>query len=180
MRVLICGGGVIGTSIAYFLSLRQVEAVVIERTGVACAASGKSGGFLALDWCDGSALAPLARRSFELHAELAAAFPDRWGYRRLETLSVVASARRSLGGSAKPALPQWVAREARLQQRLGTDRDHGPGRSGRVHPRHDGSRARSRAPGCTAAASPASSAARTGTASPASSSTANSSRAMRW
>ena len=30
MRVLICGGGVIGTSIAYFLSLRQIEAVVIE------------------------------------------------------------------------------------------------------------------------------------------------------
>jgi glycine/D-amino acid oxidase-like deaminating enzyme len=120
MRVLICGGGVIGTSIAYFLSRRQVEAVVIERSGVACAASGKSGGFLALDWCDGSALAPLARRSFELHAELAAAFPDRWGYRRLETLSIVASARRSLGGSAEPALPDWVARETRLQQRLGT------------------------------------------------------------
>jgi len=47
---------------------------VIERTGVACAASGKSGGFLALDWCDGSPLAPLARRSFALHAELAAKF----------------------------------------------------------------------------------------------------------
>jgi len=120
MRVLICGGGVIGTSIAYFLSLRRVEAVVIERAGVACAASGKSGGFLALDWCDGSALAPLARRSFALHSQLAAAFPDRWGYRRLETLSVVASARRSLGGSARPALPDWVARGARLQQRLGT------------------------------------------------------------
>jgi glycine/D-amino acid oxidase-like deaminating enzyme len=65
---------VIGASVAYFLSLKQVRAVVIERTGVACAASGKSGGFLALDWCDGSPLAPLARRSFELHAELAEAF----------------------------------------------------------------------------------------------------------
>jgi glycine/D-amino acid oxidase-like deaminating enzyme len=120
MRVLICGGGVIGTSLAYFLSRREVEVVVIERTGIACAASGKSGGFLALDWCDGSPLAPLARRSFALHAELAAAFPERWGYRRLETLSVVASARRRLGGSATPALPDWVAREALLQQRLGT------------------------------------------------------------
>ncbi|NJM34089.1 MAG: hypothetical protein HC850_04515 [Rhodomicrobium sp.] len=38
-----------------------MAAVIIERTGVACAASGKSGGFLALDWCDGSPLAPLAR-----------------------------------------------------------------------------------------------------------------------
>ena len=45
MPVLICGGGVIGAALAYFLSLKQVEAVVIERTGVACAASGKSGGF---------------------------------------------------------------------------------------------------------------------------------------
>jgi glycine/D-amino acid oxidase-like deaminating enzyme len=66
-------------SIAYFLSLKQVEAVVIERTGVACAASGKSGGFLALDWCDGSPLGALARRSFEFHAQLAATFEDRWG-----------------------------------------------------------------------------------------------------
>ena len=29
---------------------------MVERTGVACAASGKSGGFLALDWCDGTPL----------------------------------------------------------------------------------------------------------------------------
>ena len=54
MRVLICGGGVIGAAIAYFSSLKQADVLVIERTGVACAASGKSGGFLALDWCDGS------------------------------------------------------------------------------------------------------------------------------
>ena len=71
MHVLICGGGVIGASIAYFLSCRGVKATVIEGTGLACGASGKSGGFLALDWSDGSPLAPLARRSFALHAELA-------------------------------------------------------------------------------------------------------------
>ena len=45
MRVLICGGGVIGASIAYFLSRRGIETTVFERTGLACAASGKSGGF---------------------------------------------------------------------------------------------------------------------------------------
>ena len=45
MRVVICGGGVIGACTAYFLSLRQVEVAVVERTGVVCAASGKSGGF---------------------------------------------------------------------------------------------------------------------------------------
>jgi glycine/D-amino acid oxidase-like deaminating enzyme len=120
MRVVICGGGVIGAAIAYFLSLRQVEAVVVERTGVACAASGKSGGFLALDWCDGSPLAPLARRSFELHAELAREFGGRWGYRRLEALGVVASARRPLGMAGGFESPDWIAREAVVHQRLGT------------------------------------------------------------
>ena len=71
MRVVICGAGVIGASVAYFLACRGIAATVVERSGVACAASGKSGGFLALDWCDGTPLEALARRSFALHAELA-------------------------------------------------------------------------------------------------------------
>src|ERR1700687_2726765 len=94
MHVLICGGGVIGASIAYFLSCRGVKATVIEGTGLACAASGKSGGFLALDWSDGSPLAPLARRSFALHAELAEAIAEDWGYRRLDTYGGFAGFRR--------------------------------------------------------------------------------------
>ena len=85
MRVLICGGGVIGASTAYFLSCRGVAATVIERTGLACAASGKAGGFLALDWCDGTPLEALAHRSFALHTRLAAQIDDDWGYRRLTT-----------------------------------------------------------------------------------------------
>jgi glycine/D-amino acid oxidase-like deaminating enzyme len=120
MRVLICGGGAIGASIAYFLSLRQVEAVVIERTGVGSAASGKSGGFLALDWCDGTPLGPLARRSFALHGELAASSGRDWGYRRLETLAIALNARHRARASNPAGLPDWVAPEARLQQRLGT------------------------------------------------------------
>jgi len=91
MKVLICGGGVIGASIAYFLSCRGVNATVIEGTGLACAASGKSGGFLALDWCDGSSLAPLARRSFALHAQLVEELSGDWGYRRLDTYAGFAS-----------------------------------------------------------------------------------------
>ena len=90
----ICGGGVIGASIAYFLSCRGVKATVIEGTGLACAASGKSGGFLALDWSDGSPLAPLARRSFALHAELAEEIAEDWGYRRLDTYGGFAGFRR--------------------------------------------------------------------------------------
>ena len=89
MRVLIVGGGVIGAAIAYFLSGRGAQAVVIERTDVACAASGKSGGFLALDWCDGTPLEPLARRSFALDVRLAEEIGVDWGYRRLDTFGGV-------------------------------------------------------------------------------------------
>jgi glycine/D-amino acid oxidase-like deaminating enzyme len=69
-RIVICGGGAIGAAIAYFTSLRGAWRIVIERYEVGGAASGKSGGFLALDWCQGSPLDRLARRSFALHAPL--------------------------------------------------------------------------------------------------------------
>ncbi len=78
MRVLIVGGGVIGAAIAYFLSRRGAQAIVVERTDGACAASGKSGGFLAFDWGDGTSLEPLARRSFALHANLAEEIDVDW------------------------------------------------------------------------------------------------------
>src|SRR5215470_2329041 len=84
-RIVICGGGAIGAAIAYFASRRGARSIVIERHAVAGAASGKSGGFLALDWCRGNPLDRLARRSFELHAELSAELGDPWGYRRLTT-----------------------------------------------------------------------------------------------
>src|SRR6516162_1653880 len=84
-RIVIAGGGAIGTALAYFLSRRGAQAVVVERHEVAGSASGKSGGFLARDWCRGSALDALARRSFDLHAELADALGNPWGYRRLDT-----------------------------------------------------------------------------------------------
>ena len=116
MRVVICGGGVIGASIAYFLSRRGVKATVIEFTGLACAASGKSGGFLARDWYDGSALAPLARRSFTLHAELAQQIAGDWGYRRLDTYGGFAGfrhrrRRHTLG---------WLSDEVTVAQALGS------------------------------------------------------------
>jgi glycine/D-amino acid oxidase-like deaminating enzyme len=84
-RIVICGGGAIGVAIAYFLSRRGARPIVIERHAIAGAASGKSGGFLALDWCRGTALDRLARRSFALHAELADELGNPWLYRRLET-----------------------------------------------------------------------------------------------
>jgi glycine/D-amino acid oxidase-like deaminating enzyme len=124
LRVLICGGGVIGAATAYFLSRRGAEVIVIERTEVAGAASGKSGGFLALDWCDGTALGPLARRSFELHALLAEELDAEWGYRRLQTFggTIETEASRSHGLS-------WVSDRVSIRQRLGS-----PETTAQVHP----------------------------------------------
>jgi glycine/D-amino acid oxidase-like deaminating enzyme len=129
MRVLICGGGVIGASIAYFLSGRGAEAVVIERTGLACAASGKSGGFLALDWCDGSPLEALARRSFALHASLPEKIDGDWGYRRLATYGGFAAAR---GGGQRGRKPyvDWVSDGVVVDRRLGSTQT-----TAQVHPR---------------------------------------------
>jgi glycine/D-amino acid oxidase-like deaminating enzyme len=128
MHILICGGGVIGASVAYFLSRRGVRSTVIERSGVACAASGKSGGFLAYDWCDGTPLQALARRSFALHGQLADEIAGDWGYRRMTTYAGFAAARAS-GGSRGGFHLSWVADNVALPQRLG-----GTQTTAQVHP----------------------------------------------
>ena len=104
MRIVICGGGAIGAAIAYFTSRGGARSTVIERHAVAGAASGKSGGFLALDWCDGGPLQTLARRSFGLHAELADQLGSKGGYRRLATY----------GGAAQDIRRAYLAEKKRL------------------------------------------------------------------
>src|SRR5260370_6180905 len=114
-RIVICGGGVIGAAIAYFLARRGVQPIVIERHAVAGSASGKSGGFLARDWCRGSPLDRLARRSFELHAELSAELGDPWGYRRLTTYGgYAAEDDTARGAGGRPWLADGVAITSRL------------------------------------------------------------------
>lgn len=54
--------------------------------------AGKAGGFLALEWQDGSGTGPLARRSFQLHSQLAEELDADTGYRRVRTLAVTCSA----------------------------------------------------------------------------------------
>src|SRR5215510_14222382 len=107
-HVVVCGAGVVGASVAYFLARRGVAVTLVERSGVACAASGKSGGFLALDWCDDSPLGPLARGSFQLHAELARELRTDYGYRRVDTFMLAARERGAAPGGHRVAPPAWL------------------------------------------------------------------------
>jgi glycine/D-amino acid oxidase-like deaminating enzyme len=128
MRVVICGGGVIGACAAYFLARRGVEVTVVERTAVACAASGKAGGFLALDWCAGGPLDALARRSFALHAELATEIEDHSTFRRMNAYSGHIARDRSSRRHA-PAKLDWLSDRVAISQRIGT-----PATTASVHP----------------------------------------------
>jgi glycine/D-amino acid oxidase-like deaminating enzyme len=126
-RIVICGGGVISAAIAYFLSLRGVRPLVIERHEIAGAASGKSGGFLALDWCRGTPLDRLARRSFALHAELAETLGNPWGYRRLATYAGQAVEGKTLG---RPSRLPWLGESVAITGQIG-----GPETTALVEPR---------------------------------------------
>jgi glycine/D-amino acid oxidase-like deaminating enzyme len=117
MRIVICGGGAIGTAIAYFTSRRGARPIVVERHEVAGAASGKSGGFLAHDWCRGSPLDQLARRSFKLHAKLSSELGNPWGYRRLTTYGGYAiEGETARGAHGRP----WLAAGVAITGRLGS------------------------------------------------------------
>jgi glycine/D-amino acid oxidase-like deaminating enzyme len=119
MRVVICGGGVIGACTAYFLSRRGIDVIVVERTEVAAAASGKAGGFLALDWCAGSPLDALVRRSFALHAALPDEIAGDWGYRRMTAYSGFVVPERH-ARRHEPAELEWLADGVIIDSRLGT------------------------------------------------------------
>lgn len=144
--VIVVGGGIIGASVAYYLTQHSSPASVsvvrhlvcfmqrkalcshqpllpcqleqVERDQPACAASGKAGGFLALDWNDGSQLEPLARLSYHLHAQLATTLgADKIGYRQVDTVQVLAMAQPASHGGPGPAklqapLPAWVDSKA--------------------------------------------------------------------
>jgi len=143
MRVVICGGGVIGACTAYFLSRRGIDVTVVERTEVAAAASGKAGGFLALDWCAGTPLDALARRSFRLHAALPHEIAGDWGYRRMTAYSGFVVSERDARRHV-PAELDWLSDGVMIASRLGTTETTAIVHPPRVHRRHDERRAEAR------------------------------------
>jgi len=104
--VIVCGGGIVGCATAYFLSQKGVKTLLVERHHVACAASGKAGGFLARGWGNGPTEA-LHHQGFDLHAQLASELSLQ-SFRRLPTLSV--GSRRGAGNP--PQGFAWVDRAA--------------------------------------------------------------------
>lgn len=84
-NIVIIGGGIIGSTTAYYLTRHpkynpaQHKITLLEATSIASAASGKAGGLLAL-WAYPKSLVPL---SFGLHKQLADEHggKERWGYR---------------------------------------------------------------------------------------------------
>ena len=120
MNVIIIGAGVIGSAIAYYLSRKGIGATVIERCNTACAASGKSGGFLARNWCVGQPQDPLAQLSFDLHTDLADALETDYGYRRVDTYAMALSDRRSFPrGTGLSTAVNWLNNEGVIHQMLG-------------------------------------------------------------
>jgi glycine/D-amino acid oxidase-like deaminating enzyme len=121
MAVVICGGGVIAACTAYFLSRRGIEVTVVERTGVANAASGKAGGFLALDWCAGTPLDALARRSFLLHARLPGEIRSDWGHRPMSAYAGIVARGHEARQGVQPIL-DWLSDGVVITERIGTPR----------------------------------------------------------
>jgi glycine/D-amino acid oxidase-like deaminating enzyme len=119
VRVVICGGGVIGACTAWFLRRRGIDVIVVERADVAAAASGKAGGFLARDWCEGSPLDALARRSFAIHAQLPEEIAGDWGYRPMTAYSGFVAADGHPRRDAPSALG-WLSNGVIIAQRIGT------------------------------------------------------------
>ena len=130
-QIVIVGGGIIGSSTAYYLSRSgHTNVTLIEAVQPGHAASGRAGGFLALDWCDGQATSELARRSFHLHKELSQELGVDTGYRAMKTVSIDVT-KKSHGGKRKlNAGPDWVDGDVRGCQVIGT-----PNTTAQVHPR---------------------------------------------
>lgn len=120
MHVVICGGGVLGAACGYELGKRDIAVTIVERWRVAGCASGKSGGFLARNWCRGTPVDALARRSFHLHEAWAQELGNAYGYRKVATFAAALSLRRKLVAAGARSLPLWLSETASHRSQIGS------------------------------------------------------------
>ncbi|MBJ7457502.1 MAG: FAD-binding oxidoreductase [Thermoleophilia bacterium] len=108
-RIVICGAGAIGASVAWFLTRRGERPVIVDRAHPAAAASGRAAGFLASDWSAGTPLDALSRASFALHRELADELgAERLGYRPMQALMTAAADEGDLERYRRLPNPDWL------------------------------------------------------------------------
>ncbi|KAL7471337.1 hypothetical protein ACHAXS_013444 [Conticribra weissflogii] len=107
-NIVIVGGGIQGTSIAFHLHRKLADSArgaidsitILEATALASAASGKGGGFMARSWGDGSVTQRLHELAFDSYERLCSgedAALHVESYRKLPVLSV------SPGSDSKPS-----------------------------------------------------------------------------
>ncbi len=130
IRICIIGGGIIGASTAFHLSEAGCSNItIIERTNIACGASGRSGGFLAKNWRSG-AEGKFSESSFLAHSELAKRLKNEFSidvmYRRLTTINLSISeindkTKKIKQSNDNKSLPKWITAEVNEQEILGNE-----------------------------------------------------------
>lgn len=97
MKVVVIGGGIQGTSVAYHvaqLAPAGSTISIVDPIGPATAASGKGGGFMARSWGNGSPTQGLHELAFDMYEDLAQQL-DCPSYRKLPVLSVQPGSRKA-------------------------------------------------------------------------------------
>jgi glycine/D-amino acid oxidase-like deaminating enzyme len=113
-NIVVVGGGIQGTSVAYHLAKNapaNTKITILESKAPASAASGKGGGFMARSWGDGTPTQRLHELAFDMYQDLAKELNCE-SYRLLPVLSVspgydgIGKARKDqqLGG----IIPKWL------------------------------------------------------------------------
>ncbi len=130
-RICIIGGGIIGAAIAFQLSEAGCSNIaIVERTNIACGASGRAGGFLARNWRSG-AEGKFSESSFQAHSELAARLKKEFSldvmYRRITTINLSITevnektAKIKQSTSRNKSLPNWITAAVDEQEIIGTE-----------------------------------------------------------
>ncbi len=117
--VVIIGGGIMGCATAYYLARRGVKAVVLEKTHVAAAASGRNAGGVRAH-CRDRRERPLALASIALWQQLEAELAIPIGYQQTGNLRLAATAERlqQLATEGQEEATDGLAVEMWDQQRL--------------------------------------------------------------
>ncbi|KAK4454861.1 FAD dependent oxidoreductase [Podospora aff. communis PSN243] len=139
-NVVIIGGGIVGTTTAYYLTRNPSydpathSIVLLEAVGIAAGSSGKGGGFIA-SWATPRCIAPL---SFKLHQDLAQEHDGEkvWGFRTVHAAEIGIQARepdgdREEAGSddRRSALDWLFPGSVKAYKEIGIPAD-----TGQVHP----------------------------------------------